>query len=122
MLKERRTDFVAVSSAAIDPACFLGGWLEGAYLWDFDLPSYSHRAGDTNGYYLLSQVTEVDREALAQALARLPGCDNPEHGKVQDVLLEVARRGIPTINGLAGDDAGAKNGRASWRERVGQYV
>ncbi len=107
MLKERGTDFVAVSSAAIDPACFLGGWLEGAYLWDFDLPSYSHRAGDTNGYYLLSQVTEADREALAQALARLPGCDNLEQNKVQDVLLEVARRGIPTIKGLAGDDAGA---------------
>ncbi len=107
MLRDRRADFVAVSSAAIDPACFLGGWLEGAYLWDFDLPSYSHRAGDTNGYYLLSQVTDADRDALAQALARLPGCENLEQDKVQDVLLEVARRGIPTIKGLAGDDAGA---------------
>ena len=107
MLQERRTDFVAVSSAAIDPACFLGGWLEGAYLWDFDLPSYSHRAGDTNGYYLLSQVTEADRDALSHALARLPGCDRLELDRVQDVLLEVARRGIPTIKGLAGDDAGA---------------
>jgi len=107
MLRERQTDFVAVSSAAIDPACFLGGWLEGAYLWDFDLPSYSHRAGDTNGYYLLSQVTDADRDALSQALARLPGCDKLDQEKVQDVLLEVARRGIPTIKGLAGDDAGA---------------
>lgn len=107
MLRARSTDFVAVSSAAIDPACFLGGWLEGAYLWDFDLPSYSHRAGDTNGYYLLSQVTDSDRDALSQALARLPGCDKLEPAKVQDVLLEVARRGIPTIKGLAGDDAGA---------------
>jgi len=107
MLRERRTDFVAVSSAAIDPACFLGGWLEGAYLWDFDLPSYSHRAGDTNGYYLLSQVTDADRDSLSLALARLPGCDKLDPEKVQDVLLEVARRGIPTIKGLAGDDSGA---------------
>lgn len=107
MLRERRTDFVAVSSSAIDPACFLGGWLEGAYLWDFDLPSYSHRAGDTNGYYLLSQVTDADRDALSQALSRLPDCSNLDLGKVQNVLLEVARRGIPTIKGLAGDDAGA---------------
>src|SRR3546814_19674057 len=37
MLKERRTDFVAVSSEAIDTACFLGGWLAGAYLWVFAL-------------------------------------------------------------------------------------
>lgn len=107
MLRERRTDFVAVSSAAVDPACFLGGWLEGAYLWDFDLPSYSHRAGDTNGYYLLSQVTDADQDALSQALSRLPGCEELDPAKVQDVLLEVARRGIPTIKGLAGDDAGA---------------
>jgi hypothetical protein len=107
MLRERNTDFVAVSSSAIDPACFLGGWLEGAYLWDFDLPSYSHRAGDTNGYYLLSQVTEADRVALGKALARLPGCSGIEDERVQEVLLEVARRGIPTIKGLAGDDAGA---------------
>ncbi|TFI57515.1 ATP-binding protein [Sphingomonas parva] len=107
MLRERQTDFVAVSSAAIDPACFLGGWLEGAYLWDFDLPSYSHRAGDTNGYYLLSQVTDADRDALSQALGRLPGCGSLDSSKVEDVLLEVARRGIPTIKGLAGDDAGA---------------
>ncbi len=107
MLTERRTDFVAVSSAAVDPACFLGGWLEGAYLWDFDLPSYSHRAGDTNGYYLLSRVTDADRDALAQALTRLPGCESLKSDALQDLLLEISRRGIPTIKGLSGDDAGA---------------
>lgn len=107
MLQGRQADFVAVSSSAIDPACFLGGWLDGAYLWDYELPSYSHRSGDTNGYYLLSQVTDADREALAKAVARLPGCDAIEPSGVNNVLLEVARRGIPTIKGLAGDDAGA---------------
>jgi DNA phosphorothioation-dependent restriction protein DptH len=107
MLETRNTDFVAVSSSAIDPACFLGGWLEGTYLWDYDLPSYSHRAGDTNGYYLLSRVKDADREALAKALSRLPGCAGMPAGKVQNVLLEVARRGIPTIRGLAGDNSGA---------------
>lgn len=107
MLETRSTDFVAVSSSAIDPACFLGGWLEDAYLWDYDMPSYSHRAGDTNGYYLLSKVKQADREALARALDRLPGCSGIEADRVQDVLLEIARRGIPTIRGLAGDNAGA---------------
>ncbi|MCF1464050.1 ATP-binding protein [Agrobacterium vitis] len=107
MLFGRKTDFVAVSSSAIDPACFLGEWLEGAYLWDYELPSYSHRSGDTNGYYLLSQVSDADRESLEKALARLPGCERIEGSKINEVLLEVARRGIPTIKGLAGDDAGA---------------
>ncbi len=107
MLETRNTDFVAVSSSAIDPACFLGGWLENAYLWDYDMPSYSHRAGDTNGYYLLSKVKKADREALSKALARLPGCAGIDTDQVQNVLLEIARRGIPTIRGLAGDNAGA---------------
>ncbi|ODT20973.1 MAG: hypothetical protein ABS35_18600 [Kaistia sp. SCN 65-12] len=107
MLETRKADFVAVSSSAIDPACFLGGWLEDAYLWDYDMPSYSHRAGDTNGYYLLSRVKQADREALASALGRLPGCAGIEPDQVQDVLLEIARRGIPTIRGLAGDNSGA---------------
>lgn len=107
MLETKKTDFVAISSAAIDPAVFLGGWLEGAYLWDYDLPSYSHRAGDTNGYYLLSRVKDADRESLATALSKLPGCAKLAASDVTSVLLEIARRGIPTIRGLAGDDSGA---------------
>lgn len=107
MLEVRKTDYVAVSSSAIDPACFLGGWLEGTYLWDYDLPSYSHRAGDTNGYYLLSRVKEADRESLGKALVHLPGCKELDSDRVRDVLLEVARRGIPTIRGLAGGNSGA---------------
>jgi hypothetical protein len=107
MLDERSADFVAVSSSAVDPACFLGGWLPQSYLWDYDLPSYSHRAGDTNGYYLLSRVKASDREGLKKVLSRLPGCESLDDACVEDVLLEVARRGIPTIRGLAGDDTGA---------------
>jgi hypothetical protein len=107
MLDRRNTDFVAASSSAIDPACFLGGWLERAYLWDYDMPSYSHRSGDTNGYYLLSRVRDSDCEALSGALTLLPGCGSMPRETVQNVLLEIARRGIPTIRGLAGADAGA---------------
>ena len=69
MLEEKKAGFVAVSSSAIDPACFLGGWIEGTYLWDYDLPSYSHRAGDTSGYYLLSQVRDADRDAWEESSA-----------------------------------------------------
>lgn len=107
MLEENRAGFVAVSSSAIDPACFLGGWIQGTYLWDYDLPSYSHRAGDTSGYYLLSQVKQADRDALRRVLKLLPGCDDLDDGQVEQILLEVARRGIPTVRGLSGDDTGA---------------
>ena len=107
VLEENRAGFVAVSSSSIDPACFLGGWVKGSYLWDFDLPSYSHRAGDTSGYYLLSQVKEADRDALRRVLKPLPGCADLGDNKIDQILLEVARRGIPTVRGLSGDDTGA---------------
>lgn len=107
LLEEKHAGFVAVSSTAIDPACFLGDWIKGAYLWDYDLPAYSHRAGDTSGYYLLSQIKEADREALKRVLNTLPGCDALDEPRIADILLEVARRGIPTVRGLSGDDTGA---------------
>lgn len=107
MLEEKNAGFVAVSSSAIDPACFLGGWIKGTYLWDYDLPSYSHRAGDTSGYYLLSQVRAADREALARVLENLPGGRELDETQIEEILLEVARRGIPTVRGLSGDDTGA---------------
>lgn len=107
MLEEKNAGFVAVSSSAIDPACFLGGSIKGTYLWDYDLPSYSHRAGDTSGYYLLSQVRDADRESLARVLEPLPGGKELGDTQVEQILLEVARRGIPTVRGLSGDDTGA---------------
>ncbi|WP_422472615.1 ATP-binding protein [Endozoicomonas sp. ALB032] len=107
MLKENSAEFVATSSSSIDPACFLGGWVQDAFLWDYDLPSFSQRAGDTNGYYLLSRIKEVDRAAIGRALNWLPGCDSFRSEEKEQLLLEVARRGIPTVRGLSGDDAGA---------------
>lgn len=107
MLDDKKASFVAISSSAIDPACFLGGWVPGTYLWDYDLPSYSNRAGDTSGYYLLSQVREADRHALRRVLEPLPNGTNLSETEVEQILLEVARRGIPTIRGLSGDDTGA---------------
>lgn len=107
MLEEKEADFVAVSSSAIDPACFLAGWIDGAYLWDYDLPAYSSRAGDTSGYYLLSRVKDADRDGLTRVLAALPGCAELSSDAVEQILLEVARRGIPTVRGLSGDNTGS---------------
>lgn len=107
VLTEANADYVAVSSSAIDPACFLGGWLEGTYLWDYDLPSYSSRAGDSNGYYLLSGIKDLDRETLKSVLCRLPGCEAISDSRLDEAILEVARRGIPTVRGLSSGHSGA---------------
>lgn len=103
----QKAEYAAISSSAVDPACFLGGWLEDTYLWDYDLPAYSSRAGDSNGYYLLSRIKEVDREALNSVLSLLPGCKDLPRPIMEQVILEVARRGIPTVRGLSGGDCGA---------------
>lgn len=102
-----KADFAAVSSSVVDPACFLGGWLPESYLWDYELPSYSRRSGDTNGYYLLSKIKEIDFQTLRTVLARLPGCKEMSDEALGRIILEVANRGIPTVRGLAGGDSGA---------------
>jgi DNA phosphorothioation-dependent restriction protein DptH len=102
-----RADFAAVSSSAVDPACFMGNWLEGSYLWDYQLPSYSQRSGDTNGYYLISRVKPRDRESLQKTLTRLPGMGDMTAMELDSILLEVARRGIPTVKGLSSGHNGA---------------
>ncbi len=102
-----RADFAAVSSSAVDPACFLGNWLEGSYLWDYQLPSYSQRSGDTNGYYLLSRVKVRDRDSLRKTLTKLPGMADVTDQEADAILLEVARRGIPTVRGLSSGHNGA---------------
>lgn len=107
LLHQRGSGFVAVSSASIDPSCFLGGWLGEAYLWDYELPSYSHRAGDSNGYYLLTRLKPIDLEAIGALLAQLPIELADVQGLSESILLEVARRGIPTVRGLSSGTSGA---------------
>ena len=102
-----KAEYAAVSSAAVDPACFLGGWLKSTYLWDYDLPAYSSRAGDSNGYYLLSRLKELDLETLQMVLGRLPDGKAISESMLKELILEVARRGIPTVRGLSGGDSGA---------------
>lgn len=102
-----KAEFAAVSSSAVDPACFLGNWLEGTYLWDYELPSYSGRSGDSNGYYLLSRIKPLDLETMKVVLQRLPGCNDLTQEQLSAIVQEVARRGIPTVRGLSAGNSGA---------------
>lgn len=106
-LENEQADFVAVSSSAVDPGCFVGDWLKGAYLWDYSLPSYSQRAGDTCGSYLISSIKEVDRDALTSVISQLGGSCRLDDHQVDELLHEVARRGIPTVREISGDDSKA---------------
>jgi hypothetical protein len=108
LLVAHQAKFVAVSSSVIDPACFLGGSIPSTYLWDYDLPAYSQKSGDTSGYYLLSNIRQADQESLSKVMRLLPEIDQgnvTQH--LESTLIEVAKRGIPTVRGLSGDDTGA---------------
>jgi len=102
-----KAEFAAVSSSSVDPACFLGHWLEGTYLWDYELPSYSGRSGDSNGYYLLSRIKPLDLETMKIVLQRLPECTDLSDEVLSSIVQEVARRGIPTVRGLSAGNSGA---------------
>ena len=102
-----KAEFAAVSSSSVDPACFLGHWLEGTYLWDYELPSYSGRSGDSNGYYLLSRIKLLDLETMKIVLQRLPECTDLSDEVLSSIVQEVARRGIPTVRGLSAGNSGA---------------
>jgi DNA phosphorothioation-dependent restriction protein DptH len=104
----KKARYCAVSSSTLDPACFFGQ-MENFYLWDYDLPSYSRRAGENSGYYLLAAESPTMKEAIAAALRVLnPGADfntNPE--LVHGLLVEIANRGMPTLKRLTSGGSAA---------------
>lgn len=93
--------YCAVSSSTLDPACFFGQ-MANFYLWDYDLPSYSRRAGENSGYYLLAAETPTMGEAITAALQVLRNDPELNRSKelVHSLLVEIANRGMPTLKRL----------------------
>ena len=96
-----RARYCAVSSSSLDPACFFGQ-MKNFYLWDYDLPSYSRRAGENNGYYLLAAETPAMTEAISAALDVLQknAVANRDSELISTLLVEIASRGMPTLKNL----------------------
>lgn len=93
--------YCAVSASSLDPACFFGQ-MKNFYLWDYDLPSYSRRAGENNGYYLLAAETPAMSEAVSAALDVLQknATANKDSKLISSLLVEIAGRGMPTLKNL----------------------
>ena len=93
--------YCAVSSSSIDAACFFRG-TQDSYLWDYELPSYSRRAGENNGYYLLAKESPSMVKAVQSAVEKMvPTVEFPAE-YVQPLLREISRRGMPTLKRLTG--------------------
>lgn len=97
----QQTSYCAVSSSVLDPACFFGQ-MENFYLWDYDLPAYSRRAGENSGYYMLASESSMMGEAITAGLDALNKNKeiNKDPRQIQDLLFEIASRGMPTLKNL----------------------
>ena len=94
----KKATYCAVSSSSLDPACFFGQ--TGSYfLWDYELPSFSKRAGENSGYYLLATPSESMRKAIENGVKML-GTENINQEMVDNLLREISTRGMPTLKRL----------------------
>ncbi|MDX9912601.1 MAG: hypothetical protein RBS39_12290 [Phycisphaerales bacterium] len=101
---ERAVDtarYCAVSSTNIDPACFFTV-NDKSYLWDYDLPSYSRRAGENSGFYLIANESPTIRQAAQGAIKDLQDDAEVEDSTISRLLREISRRGVPTLKRLTG--------------------
>lgn len=95
----RHSRYTALSSDDIDPACFFGSTSK-AYLWDYELPSYSKRAGENTGYYLLANESPGMLSAVRSALGLIGESSIFSDDQISGLLEEISRRGMPTLKRL----------------------
>ena len=100
----RSARYCAVSSSTVDAACFFRA-TNGSFLWDYELPAYSRRAGENNGYYLLAKESPSIVEAVQSAVRKIAPDANLEPAQVSSLLQEISRRGMPTLKRLTGGGA-----------------
>jgi hypothetical protein len=93
--------YCAVSSSTIDAACFFRA-TNGSFLWDYELPAYSRRAGENNGYYLLAKESPSIVEAVHTAVHKIAPDAKLEPAQISSLLQEISRRGMPTLKRLTG--------------------
>ena len=95
-----KSQHTAISSSGTDASCFFGT-TDNSFLWDYELPVYSQRAGENTGYYLLAQETDGVKTAVKSALSVLgKGQKEINNEEISKILLEVSRRGMPTLKKL----------------------
>lgn len=91
--------YCAVSSSNVDAPCFFDG-TRSSYLWDYDLPSYGRKAGENSGYFLLARESPTMILAVQSACRAIAPTSEISSEKVESMLKEVSRRGMPTLKKL----------------------
>lgn len=96
-----KATYCVVSSSSLDPACFFGQTGD-FFLWDYELPSFSRRAGENAGYYLLATPSDSMRRAIEEGVQMLGIGSSAEESPelVDNLLKEISSRGMPTLKQL----------------------
>ena len=95
----KASKYCAISSTDIDLSAFSQSQHD-AYLWDYDLPSYAGKTQENVGYYLLAKHSTEMEKQVEHALALLGGVCT-DNRITQELLLEISRRGLPSLKVLA---------------------
>lgn len=95
----RHARYCAVSSSNVDAPCFFDG-TRSSYLWDYDLPSYGRKAGENSGYFLLAKESPTMIRAVQSACRTIAPTSEISRDKIESMLGEVSRRGMPTLKKL----------------------
>ena len=100
--------YCALSSSVIDSSCFFGQH-GGSYLWDYELPNYSNVSGESNGFYLLVRENPTLISSIRSAIDELgiPSSQGLTDDDIHRVLVEIARRGMPTLKRISDGGAAA---------------
>ena len=100
--------YCALSSSTIDSSCFFGQH-GNSYLWDYELPNYSSVSGESNGFYLLVRENPALVSSIRSAIDELgiPSSQGLTDENIHRVLVEIARRGMPTLKRISDGGAAA---------------
>lgn len=109
LFTNKKAKFVAISSAAITPSVFYtNSFGNNTILWDYELPSYSQKSGDINGYYLLTKDTEVVKKCIKDSVSSLLKIKENQTQIAETIVNEISKRGIPKVKTIAYGNATSK--------------
>jgi DNA phosphorothioation-dependent restriction protein DptH len=98
------SSYTAVSSSNVDAAFFFCP-ADKAYMWDYELPAYSRRAGENCGYFLLAKESRSMVSAIRTAVSLIGDASTIDDAAISGLLAEISRRGMPTLKRLTAGGA-----------------
>ena len=104
----KKSAYLALSSASVDSTCFFGQHGD-TYLWDYNLPNYSTKSGESNGFYLLVRDNPTLISSIRAAIDEFEVSTSASitENDIKNIIVEISHRGMPTLKRISGGGAAA---------------